>query len=187
MPPAGRDAAFIAETYWLVLNRPPSELELREQTSGSLNADQPSLGYGLLDSDEFRRLRKAWKTGIATEADAAELESALMALGPDEYFVRRAYESILARWPDDSGAAHYAGVLARGERRTSVVRALALSDEFEEKRRAVPCDVQLCELANPAKWQNEEWLDILRSLGLSADRLLMHRTSSHSCACASRT
>jgi SAM-dependent methyltransferase len=175
MNPAGRDATFIEETYWLVLNRAPSPLELRDQTGGALNSDQPSLRYGLLDSDEFRRLRAAWREGIATEPDSAALEAALLALGPDEYFVRRAYESILARWPDESGAAHYAGVLARGERRTNVVRALALSDEFEEKRRAVPCDVQLCELANPAKWQNEEWLDILRSLGLSADRLLMHR------------
>ena len=36
-------------------------------------------------------------------------------------------------------------------------------------------DIQLCELANPAKWDNEEWLGILRSLGLSDDKLSMHR------------
>ena len=175
MDAAGRDSSFIAETYWLVLGRAPSPLELRDQTSGYLNSDQPSLRYGLLDSDEFRRLRAAWKAGVQTEDDSQVLESALVALGSDEYFVKRAYESILGRWPDDSGGRHYANVLASGERRTNVVRALALSDEFDEKRRAVPCDVQLCELANPAKWHNDEWLDILRSLGLSADRLLMHR------------
>lgn len=175
MNPAGRDAAFVTETYWLVLNRAPSPLELREQTGGVLNSDQPSLRYGLLDSDEFRRLRAAWRDGFESAADPAALEAALAGLGTDEYFVRRAYESILARWPDESGAAHYAGVLAGGERRTNVVRALALSEEFDAKRRAVPRDVQLCELANPAKWQNEEWLDILRSIGLSADTLLMHR------------
>ena len=39
----------------------------------------------------------------------------------------------------------------------------------------MPRDTQLCELANPAKWDNEEWLDILRSLGLSDDKLSMHR------------
>jgi SAM-dependent methyltransferase len=39
----------------------------------------------------------------------------------------------------------------------------------------VPRDTQLCELANPAKWDNEEWVDILRSLGLSDDKRLMHR------------
>jgi SAM-dependent methyltransferase len=175
MNSSGRDTSFIEETYWLVLNRAPSALELRDQTSGALNSDQPSLRYGLLDSDEFRRLRAAWQSGIATGSDPDALESALRSLGSDDRFVTRAYESILARWPDESGAAHYARVLAAGERRTNVVRALALSDEFEEKLRAVPCDVQLCELANPAKWHNEEWLEILRSLGLSADRLLMHR------------
>ena len=40
---------------------------------------------------------------------------------------------------------------------------------------AIICDTQLCELANPAKWDNEEWLTILRSLGLSDDKLSMHR------------
>ena len=30
-------------------------------------------------------------------------------------------------------------------------------------------------MANPAKWDNPEWLDILRSLGLSDDKLAMHR------------
>ncbi|MFN7985559.1 MAG: DUF4214 domain-containing protein [Vicinamibacterales bacterium] len=175
MDTAGRDLSFISETYWLVLNRAPSALELRDQTAGSLNSDQPSLRYGLLDSDEFRRLRAAWREGIRTESDSDALEAALVALGSDEYFVKRAYESILARWPDESGGRHYVSVLAAGERRTNIVRALATSGEFDEKRQAVPCDVQLCELANPAKWQNEEWLDLLRSLGLSADRLLMHR------------
>ena len=175
MNPAGRDSAFIEDTYWLVLNRPPSALELRDQSGGVLNSDQSTLRYGLLDSDEFRRLRAAWASGVATTADPDALEGALAALGPPEYFVKRAYESILGRWPDESGSRHYVSVLASGERRTNVVRALALSSEFAEKLGAVPCDVQLCELANPAKWHNEEWLDTLRSLGLSADRLLMHR------------
>lgn len=175
MNPAGRDSAFIEETYWLVLNRAPSALELRDQTGGVLNSDQPTLRYGLLDSDEFRRLRAAWQAGTATELDPQALEAALVALGSNEYFVKRAYEAILGRWPDESGGHHYESLLASGERRTNIVRALATSGEFAEKLRAVPFDVQLCELANPAKWQNEEWLDILRSLGLSADRLLMHR------------
>jgi SAM-dependent methyltransferase len=175
MPAAGRDSAFIDEAYWIVFNRPPTDLERAEQTGTSLNADQHTLGYGLLDSTEFRRLRAAWKAGIRTEADPDALESALVALGPDEHFVRRAYESILGRPPDDSGGAHYVSVLAGGERRTNVARALAISGEFDAKHRAVPVDVQLCELANPAKWDNDEWLAILRSLGLSGDKLLMHR------------
>ena len=101
MNPSGRDSAFIHETYWLVLNRPPSALELRDQ-EGTLNSDQPTLRYGLLDSVEFARLRQAWKDGIQTSSDPDAVEAALVALGTNEYFVRRAYESILGRWPDES-------------------------------------------------------------------------------------
>jgi SAM-dependent methyltransferase len=175
MNPSGRSTDFIRETYWLVLNRPPSALEVLDQTGGVLNADQLTLRVGLLDTDEFRRLRAAWKAGHATDPDPDAVEAGLVALGPDAYFVQRAYESLLARRPDEGGARHYAAVLAAGERRTNIVRALATSDEFDAKLRSVPCDVQLCELANPAKWHNEEWLELLRSLGLSGDRVLMHR------------
>jgi SAM-dependent methyltransferase len=55
------------------------------------------------------------------------------------------------------------------------VRALALSDELDQRLAAVPVDIQLCELANPAKWGNDEWLDLLRSLGLTDDTVAMHR------------
>jgi len=56
-----------------------------------------------------------------------------------------------------------------------VVRALLHSPEFGQRPRRVPRDTQLCELANPAKWDNEEWVAILRSLELSDDKRLMHR------------
>jgi SAM-dependent methyltransferase len=175
MDPARCDPAYIERAYWLVLNRPPSALELRDQTSISSNSDQCALPYGLLHSSEFRRLRHAWKRGIETHPDPAALEALLVSIGSIETFVIRAYESILGRPPDEGGRRHYSLVLASGERRTNVARALAISAEFDEKRRAVPCDTQLCELANPAKWENEEWLDLLRSLGLTDDKLLMHR------------
>ncbi len=175
MSTGGRNTAFIQEVYWLVLGRPAATLELVDEDEGRLNQNQITLLRGLLDTDEFRRLRHAWKEGRETHEAPAALEAALVGLGPNDYFVKRVYESILGRSPDAGGARHYAEVLASGERRTNIVRALALSEEFERKRAAVPRDVQLCELANPAKWDNEEWLDILRSLGLSDDRLLMHR------------
>jgi SAM-dependent methyltransferase len=42
----------------------------------------------------------------------------------------------------------------------------------------VPRDVQLCELANPAKWDNPEWHAILRSLvAVPTDQGSMHRKS----------
>lgn len=169
-----RHTAFMQEVYWLVFGRPATALELADEQLGRLNHDQLSLLRGLLDSDEFRRLRDAWRRGIETH-DRDALERALIGLGSDDYFVKRVYESILGRSPDAGGLAHYTRALAAGESRTAIARALALSDEFEGKRRAVPRDVQLCELANPAKWDNEEWLDLLRSLGLSDDKLLMHR------------
>ncbi|MBS1817804.1 MAG: methyltransferase domain-containing protein [Acidobacteria bacterium] len=175
MNPAGRDTAFLEQAYWIVLNRPPSAIELADQRLTHLNSDQVTLSRGLLHSNEFRRLRAAWRAGQETHADPAALERALVAIGPDPFFVERVYESLLARKPDDGGAAHYVGVLARGERRTNVARAMALSDEFETRWSAVPCDTQLCELANPAKWDNPEWMDLLRSLGLSDDRFSMHR------------
>lgn len=175
MSSSGRDTTFIRQAYWILLGRAPSPLELDDESCGHLNRDQLTLRHGLLTTPEFRRLREAWKTGRETHADPAALEAGLVALGPPDLFVRRAYESILGRAPDTGGAAHYQSALAAGERRTNIARGLTLSDEFDRRWRAVPRDTQLCELANPAKWDNEEWLDILRSLGLSDDKLVMHR------------
>lgn len=93
----------------------------------------------------------------------------------DEKFVRAAYDRLLARAADESGLRHYTGVLEGGASRADVVRALLESPEFGERSRRVPRDTQLCELANPAKWDNEEWVEILRSLELSDDKRLMHR------------
>ena len=84
-------------------------------------------------------------------------------------------DRLLARAADESGLRHYVAALAAGETRANVVRALILSDEFAQRSSRVPRDTQLCELANPAKWDNEEWVAILRSLGLSDDKRLMHR------------
>src|SRR4051794_10603074 len=164
---AGRNSAFIEHAYWIVLNRPPSALELADQRAQHLNSDQVTLSRGLLDSQEFRRLRAAWKDGVETHADPQAVERALQGLGSNDLFITEAYESVLGRQPDEGGRAHYASVLANGERRLNIARALALSDEFETRVSAVPRDVQLCELANPAKWDNPEWIALLRSLGLS--------------------
>lgn len=89
--------------------------------------------------------------------------------------MERAYACVLGRAADAGGRRHYAAILEAGERRSHVVRALAMSEEFDRRARAIPCDTQLCELANPAKWDNEEWVGILRSLGLSDDKVAMHR------------
>jgi SAM-dependent methyltransferase len=175
MPAAGRDPRFIQDTYWMVLGRAPTPTELADEQQGHLNTDQLTLLRGIMSSVEFGRLRRTWREGRETHVDAEALERALMALGPPELFIRRAYETILGRQPDEAGARHYMDAMKSGERRTNIIRGLALSDEFERRWRWMPRDTQLCELANPAKWDNEEWLDLLRSLGLSDDRLVMHR------------
>ena len=89
---------------------------------------------------------------------------------------------MLGRLADAPGLAHYADAIGRGDSRTSVPRSLILSAEFADHYRRVapqggivPRDVQLCELANPAKWDNPEWVALLRSIGLPDDKQSMHR------------
>ena len=119
----------------------------------------------VLSSPEFDALRAEWKQP-SPEPSPASLER-----GSDEGFVRAAYECLLGRPADEHGLRHYTAALEAGESRAAVLRALATSDEFDRRASAVPEDGQLCELANPAKWDNQEWLDILRDLGLADDKL----------------
>src|SRR5262245_37501360 len=102
----------------------------------------------------------------------------------DRAFVADCYERLLGRPADEDGLAHYAGRLANGTlTRDALEDTLRASDEFVERERRlspasarIPRDVQLCELANPAKWDNPEWLAILRSLASAPiDKAQMHR------------
>ncbi len=174
MAAEGRDPELIQAAYWIVLGRAATANELYAETRGRLNSDQLTLLHGLLGSNEFAELRESWKAGRETH-NRELLEAALNRLGAHDLFVQRVYQWVLGRPADPGGAEHYAALLERGTRRADIVRALALSDEFERRWQAVPRDSQLCELANPAKWDNPEWLAILRSLGLSDDKLAMHR------------
>lgn len=174
MPLSGRGRTFIEQAYWIVLGRAPMPTELADEEQ-ELNSHEHTLLGGIVDTREFRRRRAAWQAGREPDADPDAVETALTRLLPPALFVQRAYELIFGRSPDEGGARHYEAALAGGEQRLHIVRALALSDEFERRQRAVPRDSQLCELANPAKWENDEWVEILRSLGLSDDRIVMHR------------
>jgi SAM-dependent methyltransferase len=144
-----------------------------EDTLAELLHENPQLVRaaltGLIGSAEFAAARAAWRLpDAATPAiPGAPLN--------DEAFVRLAYRWLLAREADPGGLAHYTRALSAGETRTGVLRALVLSDEFERRFRSLPVNTQLCELANPAKWDNAEWLAILRDLQLSTDKLSMHR------------
>ncbi len=94
------------------------------------------------------------------------------------------YERLLGRPADEAGLAHYAERLAHGQlTRESLEEILRASDEYVERQRRlspasarIPRDVQLCELANPAKWDNPEWLAILKSLASAPiEKAQMHR------------
>ena len=103
--------------------------------------------------------------------------------GPDEAFVTHCYETLLGRPPDESGLGHYTARLRGGATRASLVETIKASHEYLDRLRRlapahsrIPRDVQLCELANPAKWHNPEWHAILRSLvTVPTDPSQMHR------------
>jgi SAM-dependent methyltransferase len=99
-------------------------------------------------------------------------------------FVSDCYVRLLGRPADEEGLAHYAARLADGSLSgESLEEILRTSDEYLERQRRltpaaarVPRDVQLCELANPAKWDNPEWLAILKSLASApVEKAQMHR------------
>src|SRR5216684_1485917 len=174
--PAG--ARFVEDAFWIVLGRAATPKELRDELRNTGAGAQRALLMRLLAAPEADRVRRA----LREAGGHADLEHGLRSVGPDEAFVRRAYECLLGRPADADGLAHYSRALAGGDSRESILRSLTSSEEFDRRCRAlapengvVPRDVQLCELANPAKWDNPEWLAILRSLGLADDKRSMHR------------
>jgi SAM-dependent methyltransferase len=114
---------------------------------------------------------------------ADPLQRAVDGFGADEAFVSLCYEELLGRPADEGGLAHYAARLRDGATRASLVDTFKASDEFVQRVRRltpaisrIPRDTQLCELANPAKWDNPDWHDILRSLvSVPTDKASMHR------------
>jgi len=128
----------------------------------------------LVASPELHVFRREWSERPMPPA-LADPPSEAKTAADDRAFVQQAYEQLLRRPADESGLEHYMRALSAGETRAAVVRSLVMSEEFASRLQDVPRDTQLCELANPAKWDNDEWLAILRSLGLSDDKLVMHR------------
>ena len=180
-----QNAEIIRAGFWLVLGRAISEAELRDQLRAMEASDEGVFVLRLLSSPEFRLLRLAWLEGGDTERDPQAHESGLRSLGSDEWFVDHAYRYFLGRQPDAVGRASLLAALGEGQPRVVAVRAIALSEEFANRYRElspdggfVPRDVQLCELANPAKWDNPDWIALLRDLKVGGDhKLSMHRKS----------
>jgi SAM-dependent methyltransferase len=176
---------FIAEAFLIVLGREVSPIELRDTARSFAAGDSATRGaliVRLLSSPEFRLLHDAVRDGRDTGRDPDLEERALCRLGSEDRFVSLAYELLLGRPADEAGKAHYTAAVRNGDTRTSVLRSLIVSPEFAERYQRVapqggivPHDIQLCELANPAKWDNPEWLALLRSMGLPEDKISMHR------------
>jgi SAM-dependent methyltransferase len=173
---------FVEDAFRIILGRRADPVELRDAARGFHDGARHVLRLRLLSSPEFLRIRRAWTDGASPWADPAAVERELEAVGPAETFVERVYECLLGRPADQDGRRHYTAAITAGERRTGILSALGRSEEFDRHHRALapqsgllPRDTQLCELANPAKWDNDQWLAILRSFGLSDDKLSMHR------------
>ena len=177
------EADFIQAAFWMVLGRPVKLIELRDERRVFQLGDPNTFLVRLISSNEFRDTYDNWKKSRDRRENQAPEETALARLGTDVRFVERAYEILLGRRADEGGLRHYAGVLAAGDTRSNVLRSLAQSEEFEQRYLAavpqsgvIPLDTQLCELANPAKWDNPDWMDLLRDLKVvSPEKPSMHR------------
>ncbi len=97
--------------------------------------------------------------------------------------VAACYQELLGRVPDEAGLEHYVARLREGMSRASLEEILRASDEYLDRQKRIapastriPRDVQLCELANPAKWDNPEWIGGLKSLqSAPIEKAQMHR------------
>lgn len=176
---------FLDVAFWTVLARGPSDSERRERALAMESGQSPDqLLQALIASPEFRLIYDAYAgRGERTGRKPADVEAGLEALGPPQVFTELAYRSLLGRDGDETGVAYYVSRLEDGAPRQRVLQALVTSDEFERRFRelcpdigVLPRDIQLCELANPAKWDNPEWVDLLASLQtMAVDKMSMHR------------
>jgi SAM-dependent methyltransferase len=180
LPPGPVDAAF-----WVLLLRAPDARE-RADRQRALDAGQPFrvLADSVIASPEFRLIYEAQAgQGDRIGRKPLVVEEGLAALGSDVEFLGHAFRYLLAREPDEGGRNYFVARLADGAPRRHILAALVQSEEFERRFReacpdigVVPRDVQLCELANPAKWDNPEWTSLLASLKtMPVDKMSMHR------------
>ncbi len=169
--------------FWLLLWRAPGERDLHEWARTSAGDTLETLFQRLVTSAEFRLVLSGVLDGHYTGRLPREVEAGLSRLGHAASFVEWSFRALLGREVDPSGRAFYLDQLSGGLPRAQVLKAILSSAEFTERYRTlcpqpgfVPRDVQLCELANPAKWGNPDWMALLSSLVVQpADQLSMHR------------
>lgn len=174
---------FIDAAYWLLLGRAPDDHG--RELGRRLESGQPreTVIRALISSTEFRFRYYSLTDGDATPQHLAPLNGALDGLGSAAEFLERCYECILGRPADEGGFTWHRDQLERGGLRSTTLWTMLTGDEFRARYLAMcpaggqlPRDVQLCELANPAKWDNPDWLKVLKELKLPAEhKLAMHR------------
>jgi SAM-dependent methyltransferase len=173
----------VRAAYWIALWRGPSNDEEVEAVR-ALRAGQTPADFALrfIVSAEFRLLYTAVRDGADPNRPPDVLEEGLRTAGDGSTFVNRAYAIVFGRSPDGGGHQHYVTQIEAGVPRREVLKTFLCSEEFGERYRRIcpdagfiPRDVQLCELANPAKWDNPDWIELLTSLREGPDKEAMHR------------
>jgi SAM-dependent methyltransferase len=175
---AARD---IGDVFRIILGRDPTSAEAAAEAVALADGGVSRVADILLASTEFRNHYFALVGDTAQDEPYRRRHGhALQALESDERVVDFLYTCWLGRPADAEGRQHYLSALANGDTRLNALTWIAKSIEFAirfvQVAPFVPQDVQLCELANPAKWDNPEWLSLLCELQtIPADKLRMHR------------
>jgi len=187
------DRRFVEQVVWMMIGRAPTALEMADMVRPFDRHGRFLLMKRLITSCDAEDLRTAWQHGLPGP-DPEGQERALQTIGSNREFVEFAYDMIFDRPADPSGLVHYNAALEAGLTRVALVRTFTQSDEFARRYREIAPqnrvmprlreggrggtprgDVQLCELANPAKWDNPDWIALFHELNLSPDRREMHR------------
>jgi SAM-dependent methyltransferase len=175
---APRPEAALEQCYWLLLGRAVDAAGRRTHLPLLAAGREGEVVDAILAS---RELQERCASGSPAAAPSSALRTVLSAMGSDAAFVDRVHTVILGRRPRSDERRACAERLRGGGERAELVRALLAAPEFAERCAGwrpgpVPADHQLCELANPAKWDNQEWLAVLRSLEvIPAEKTAMHR------------
>ena len=165
--------AFLESCYWLLLGRAPDPTGQRTFLPQVRAGRAREVVEAVIGSREFY----ARYTAPSPEPPASAAVDALLAMGSDAAFLDLSHRVILGRPPSRQEQQTALNQLSAGDDRIGLVRSLLQSPEFRRRYAGpIPEDQQLCELANPAKWDNAEWLTLLESLQVfRTDKLGMHR------------
>src|SRR5207249_12241035 len=133
------EARLIHGAFWMLLGREAQPIELRDELRALHAGDRQAFFLRLLSSTYSRQGLAAWKAGRSRRPDVQREDAALRALGPDDWFVDRAYEFLLGRPADDEGRRHYVAALAAGDSRSQDRKSTRLNSSHVSISYAVFC------------------------------------------------